>query len=179
MKLIAILLLCLSIQACQTDKTEPKRKMENPQASKLCVQSDLKQKMTSIIIPEVDFRQADVADVIAFILEPLREPTHNDDKSSIRTSLVLDLSKLKQEDWKYDSKYSKLKQHCAGKTITLNLRYCSLLNLLDFVIHNYTDLEYEFKGDNIIFRTHDGIVLMDGQTGEPSARGDGISPPQP
>jgi len=171
MKLNAILLLCLLTQACQTQKPELKRTTETIQIPEVECQSKLKRKMETIVIPEVDFRQADVADVIAFIVEAPR-----DKRSGVPT---LGLGEAKREDLEYDRKYFKLKQYCAGKTITLNLRYCSLLNLLEFVIQNYTDIEYEFEGDNIIIRTHDGLVLVDDQTGEPSVGGDGKPAPQP
>jgi hypothetical protein len=59
----------------------------------------------------------------------------------------------------HDRKYSRLKEYCAGKTITLNLRYCSLLNLLDFVTR-HAGVEYEFRGDRIVIMAPDGEVLV-------------------
>ena len=142
MRLIAILMLCLSVQACRTVEPELKRKME------------------AIQIPEIDFRQAKVSDVIAFLVETSRDhdPTHV--KSGIRLSLVLDPSEQKREDAEHDRKYSRLEQQCAGKTITLNLRCCSLLNLLD-VVTRYAGVEYELKGNRIIIKTTDGNVLVE------------------
>jgi hypothetical protein len=142
MRTIVILLLCLSVQACRTVEPELKRKME------------------AIQIPEIDFRQAKVSDVIAFLVETSHDydPTHDDPR--IRLSLVLDPSEQKREDEERERKYARLQQHCAGKTITLNLRYCSLLNLLDFVTR-YAGVEYELKENRIIIKTADGNILVE------------------
>lgn len=142
MRLIAILLLCLSVQACRT------------------VEPELKRKMDAIQIPEIDFRQAEVSDVIAFLLEASRDYAPTQDQSRIRLSHVLYPLEQRRQDAEHDRKYSRLEQHCGGKTITLNLRYCSLLNLLDFVTR-YAGVEYELKGNRIIIKTADGNVLVE------------------
>jgi hypothetical protein len=140
-RLIAIALVGLSIAGCRSVEPEAKRKME------------------AIQIPEIDFRRAEVADVIAFLVDSRREYDPVRDKHRIRLSLILDPTEQKREDAIYHRKYSRLKEYCDGKTITLNLRYCTLLNLLDFVTR-YAGVEYEFKGEQIVIMAPDGEVLV-------------------
>jgi len=140
-RVIAIAIFCLSVQGCRT------------------AQPELKQKMQAIRIPEIDFRQAEVADVIAFLADASRdfEPKAG---IPIRLSLVSDLSEHQHVDAERDRRYSRLKQLCVDKKITLIVRDCSLLNLLDFVTR-YAGVLYEFRDNRLLIKTEGGDILVE------------------
>jgi hypothetical protein len=142
MRLIAIALLCLLVQGCRT------------------AQPELKQKMEVIRIPKIDFRQANVADVIAFIAKASREYDEPKAGAPVGVSFILHLSQQQHTDTERDRRYSRLKQLCGDKEITLNVRDCSLLNLLDFVTR-YVGVLYEFKDNRLLIKTKGGDILVE------------------
>lgn len=106
-------------------------------------QHAMRTKLEAIVIPEIDFRQTNVANVIAFCVDPFLkyEPTRLYPR--VRFSSIPSTEEHKHEREVHEKRFRKLNDFCKGKSITLNLTDCSLADLLDFIT-SYAGVEYRF-----------------------------------
>ena len=106
-----------------------------------------------IRIPEADFRNVELADVIVFVVEEVNRPT------PLRTSIGLIQEPDPNAEHTRRDQFPELYRLCQGKTISLNVQSCSLLDLIAFVT-SCAELDAEFRNDRLVIVTKDGKVVM-------------------
>ncbi len=113
----------------------------------------MQRRAEQIRIPVVDFRDAEVADLIVFLVEHVNRP------SPPRVSISLIQERDPAEEERKKQQFADLYRLCEGMKISLNARYCSLLDLLTFVA-SCAELDAEFRNDELVIATKDGKVIM-------------------
>lgn len=106
-----------------------------------------------IRLPEVEFLDGQVAEVIVFLVEQVNRP------SPPPMSIGMVREQDPKEDERKRMQFPELYRLCEGKTITLNARYCPILGLLAFAA-SYAELHAEFRNDQLVIVTKDGNVVM-------------------
>ena len=106
-----------------------------------------------IRIPEVGFRDAAIADVIVFLVEEVNRPRPPP------VSVGLIQQRDPGEETQRRQKFASLYRLCENKTINLNGRDWSLMQLVQFAA-NRADLRAEFRNDELVIVTKTGDVVM-------------------
>ena len=104
-------------------------------------------------LPEADFRNADVADLIVFLVEHVNRP------APLRVSLGTIQEPDPREAQRRREQFPELYRLCEGKTISLHVKNASLLDILEFAA-SCADLDVEFRSDQLVVVTMDGKVVM-------------------
>ncbi|MBR1608309.1 MAG: hypothetical protein IJ678_01690 [Kiritimatiellae bacterium] len=119
----------------------------------------IREKMNRIIIPEIEFRQANVADVIAFLSEASREfddPNTPDQERGV--NFVLDLgdagaaetSAVADDDpWGAPAAAAPAASSGGVAPLTIRTRYSSLLSTLDMIME-MAKLKYRIQGNVVM-----------------------------
>ena len=110
---------------------------------------------SKITMPEVEFKDALLADVLDFLIGYMAD---TDPKVPYRPSIIVDWAKAEKEAAAHDKKLHKLRDYCGGKTITLQIKECTVLDLLDF-ISRLAEVDYELTGCRLILKSKSGEVL--------------------
>lgn len=122
--------------------------------------------MESLVIPEIDFRNAQVSQVIEFLVEqmipfdPVRiKPQYHRGPSHIyKPGEII-------RDPELERRYAKLHKYCGEGIISLHLQHCNATALMDLVTRS-ANVEYRFKGNQVIILAPDGEVLVDVWSGD-------------
>jgi hypothetical protein len=123
--------------------------------------------MESIMIPEIDVRNARVSQVIEFLVEQMIPFDSVRIKPQYRRgpSEIIDPSEIPPRDPELERRYAKLHAYCGEKPIELHLLNCNALTLLDLVTRS-AGVVYRFKGEQLMILTPDGEVLVEAWNGE-------------
>ncbi|MCL1857603.1 MAG: hypothetical protein FWF84_08230, partial [Kiritimatiellaeota bacterium] len=128
-----------------------------PQTSTAPTMSPLQEKMRKIIIPEINFRQANITDVITFLGDASREyddPSLPEEKRGI--NLILSLGEttatptpVARNHSPFASAHDTGVEHSDSKSITIQGRNISLENVLDIVME-IAGLKYIIRGNLVM-----------------------------
>jgi len=113
----------------------------------------VQKRAAQIRIPEVDFRNAPLADVIIFLVDQVNRP------APPRGSIGLIQAPDPNAKQRTRTQFPEFYDLCEDKTIQINVPYCSLLDLLAFVT-SCAELDVEFRNDQLVVITKDGKVVM-------------------
>lgn len=118
-----------------------------------CATIDPTQKCAKIIrIPEADFRDANIADLIIFLVESVNHP------APIRVSIGIIQKPNPTERKQKKKQFQELYNICKNKTISLNAKNCPVLHLLDFVA-SCVGLKTKFIDDQLVIVTKNDKVI--------------------
>ena len=133
------------------------------------VESRARRQMESMMIPEVEFNNAQVSHVIEFIVEQMIpfDPVRIKPQYRRGPSVIRDPTAKLPKDPERERRYAKLYQYCGQKTVSLHLADTNFIALMDLVTRS-ANLEYKLKGDQIMILSPDGEVLVDAWSGEQS-----------
>ena len=132
---------------------------DNPSKPDLGPEMRIREKMNRIVLPEVDFRQANVADVIAFLSEASRDYDQEDTPNEERgVNFVLDLgdggaaetqAAAVDDPWAPAPAAASSASVGGIPTITIKSRYVTLLSTLDTIME-LSRLKYRVQGNVVM-----------------------------
>ena len=124
-------------------------------AQDLSVETKIRQKMNSIVIPEIEFRQANIADVISFLGDASREYDEDDVPAAERgVNFVLDIGDLGGDaaaadfgGGLFDTPAEPAAASSGGiPLLTIKSHYVTLLSTLDLIM-DMAGLKYRIQGN--------------------------------
>lgn len=127
------------------------------------------EKMKAIVIPEIEFRQADVHDVIAFLTQATREieePSKADKAFGLSAICITDPKPMSVSTT--GDPFAEAPVTNALPTITLNARFISLYDAVDMV-SELAGLSWKVQGKVILFQKQE-VQPATAPYSEPAAR---------
>ena len=136
MKAIAIILMMLATHAlAQTNQA-----------------TTVEQRLRQIVIPEIEFRDANLLDVIDFLVDAIKPPEL---KAPIRLSIVLNATNQTEQAQAPDPRVELIRDI---PPLTLTMTNVSMLDAIR-QITTKTGLTYEVTTNSVLIKTKDGQVL--------------------
>lgn len=140
----------LLVSGCATDGARVSRSVSGAESPPVINQAQ--SQLDKIVMPEVDFQDADLVDGIMLLVQGIED-----------TSPPRDLSRIGAPDpvadEKREQRFAKLRERCRNKKVTLNVRYCTWRPLMDFLT-GYAGVTYQVRSGHVTIAGANGEIIV-------------------